>query len=107
MKYINSVFILIFFTVFISSNCNSQYALDSKEAKEFKQLKDKLEGHYQIQVINSRQEPQISYEMLKAINENFESKKEGSFYYKNNIKITLSPNKKKEYLEKKVIHSSN
>lgn len=107
MKYLNTIFIFFFFTVFISNYCNSQYALDSKEAKEFKHLREKLEGHYQIQVVNSRQEPLIDYELLKAIDKNFEDNKSGTFFYKPNMRIALSPDKSNEYLEKKIIHTSN
>lgn len=103
MKYLYSIFLILIFTIFISSNSFAQHKLDSKEAKEFKQLNEKLEGHYQIQVINSRKEPLVNYEMLKAIESKLDDKKSESFYYKPNLKIILSSSDSREFLEEKKV----
>lgn len=106
MKYVYSIFLILVLTVFVSNNCSAQYKLDAKEGKEFTRLNNKLKGHYQIQVINSRKEPIIDYEMLKTIDKKLERRDDKSFYYKPNIRIVLSSNKIPEYVEeKKVVFS--
>jgi hypothetical protein len=100
----NILFILLL-CVLISSQVNAQVSQDEKAKKEqnnteiakFKELQNSLEGYYQIQVVNARLKPVISYEMLKLIAENQDVSESKTVNYQNNIRILVLP---KNALEK-------
>lgn len=107
MKYLLSCFLSLGVVIFMSNNCVSQYSLESKEAKEFEQLQINLDGLYQIQLIDTRMELIMSYEMLKEIDKTIKEKKRGEFYYLPYVRIVFSSEKSKEFSENKVIHTDN
>ena len=78
--------------------------LTEEERKEaFITLKNELDGHYQIQVVNARLKPTISYELLEKIKDN-QGSGNNTFHYKENIRVLVLPKNASTKIEKQIIY---
>jgi hypothetical protein len=113
---------LIFASMLVSLICATnaiaqQQTLSSSESSKanaekiesFNQVRSALEGYYQIQVINSRANVEISYDLLMKIKENQREDVVVFFDYNEKIRIRILPVKSNQLVDprEKIIHLEN
>lgn len=77
MKKTALIFTAFFAVLFASNTAVAQISQvnqttqgDDDEKQDFINLRNALEGYYQIQVVNSRIKPSVSYDLLRRIKDN-------------------------------------
>ncbi len=74
-----------------SLSSKSQSNSASETTKHMENLLHKLEGTYQLQIIDSRELPSISFDMLKNIQDKRHQTDTTYFYVKQNFKVMILP----------------
>jgi hypothetical protein len=98
MKKIFFLSMLVKAICFSTAYCQ-QHSLNSAELlnansdniEAFIKVRDVLEGFYQIQIINSRANPEISFDLLMKIQENQQEDEVVFFKYREKIRVKVLP----------------
>ncbi len=85
MRYLNLLLLVVFLA--FAENTFAQESNNEEKKAEFISLRQELEGFYQIQVINSRAFPTISYSLLKEIEEKRLLNKNSFVYVREDIRV--------------------
>ena len=85
------------------SNDNLKNLTEEERKEAFISLKNELDGYYQIQIVNARLKPTISYELLEKIKEN-QGLSNKTIDYKENIRVLILPKNASAKIEKQIIY---
>jgi len=83
------VLITALFYLFIGLTASAQTSQNEQNIENFKQLRNSLDGYFQIQIVDSRAKPTISYEMLQEIETKRAQNQDVTFLYRNDMKILV------------------
>jgi outer membrane lipoprotein-sorting protein len=99
------IFLFLFAIAGISAQ--AQTSQNEQNIENFKQLRNSLEGYFQIQIIDSRSKPTISYEMLQEIESKRAQNQDVTFSYRSDMRIlVVSKTSPKRFLtdEDKIVY---
>ena len=76
--------------LFLSSALYSQTnSANETNIAEYKQLQSSLDGYYQIQIVNSRAKPTVSFDLLKEIKAKREETQDSFIQVRPDIKVLV------------------
>ncbi len=81
--------LFLFFATIFATFSYGQTSQNEQNIENFKQLRNSLDGYFQIQIIDSRAKPTISYEMLQEIESKRAQNQDVMFSYKNDMRILV------------------
>lgn len=82
---------LFFMALTINAQTNKQDKITPERKQQISMLNKQFEGTYQIQMVDSRKQPAVPYDLIERVNAVRKQNEETFFYLDKNVRVRVLP----------------